>query len=274
MHRAPSQSVVTLRSSLVATLIVLLFFYLMGGQAGAPGELPEPVSPAPGAAPSSPDAAPGSAQQRASGQRPAAGGGDTAASGAERAPVPQSAKPLANRTIVLDPGHGGSDPGALGVSGKTREAYNTLFVALDAKNLLEQAGARVILTRSDDRYVPLAARAAIANQAGADVFISIHNDSNPNPAVHGVTTYYYHERSRRLADVMQAHLAQALGTRSVGVIRRSFHVVRETTMPAVLLELGFLSNWSEERLLADPAYRYRAALAIYNGVVDYFAQSG
>ncbi len=183
-------------------------------------------------------------------------------------------QPLAGRTIVLDAGHGGADPGAIGVSGRTWEKYNTLFVALDAKAMLERAGARVIMTRSDDRYVPLGTRAAMANRAGADVFISIHNDWNPNASLRGVTTYYYHERSRRLAETMQANLVAALGARDVGVLRRSFQVVRETTMPSVLLELGFLSNWNDERLLADPAYRYRAAQAIYNGVIEYLMQAG
>ena len=74
--------------------------------------------------------------------------------------------------------------------------------------MLEQAGAHVVMTRSDDRYVPLATRAALANRAGADIFISIHNDSNPNPSVRGVTTYYYHDRSRRLAETMQTHLVR------------------------------------------------------------------
>lgn len=276
MHRAGSQSAVTLRSSLVASLIALLFFFLLGGQPGAPDAPPDltPTPPVSGDAPvDAVPAPPASSPETAQPQGPGSpAGGEQAA--APQPPSAPNSKPLAGRTIVLDPGHGGTDPGAIGVSGQTREAYNTLFVALDAKNMLEKAGARVIMTRSDDRYVTLAARAAMANQAGADIFISIHNDSNPNAAVRGATTYYYHDRSRRLAETMQSHLVQTLGTRNVGVIRRSFHVVRETTMPAVLLELGFLSNWNEERLLADPAYRYRAAQAIYNGVLDYFASAG
>lgn len=261
-----------LRSSFVATLIALLIVFFLGGP---PGPLPDP-SPAPagtgGAAPdgtSSPDAPAGTVSGQTSPSPRAPAAARPAAGEAGRA-----AKPLAGRTIVLDPGHGGVDPGAIGVSGKTREAYNTLFVALDAKNMLEQAGARVVMTRGDDRYVSLSARAATANRTGADIFISIHNDSNPNPAVRGATTYYYHERSRLLAETMQKQLVRRLGARDVGVVRRSFHVVRETTMPSVLLELGFLSNWAEERLLADPAYRYRAAQAIYNGVLDYFNQVG
>lgn len=178
--------------------------------------------------------------------------------------------PLAGKTIVIDAGHGGADPGAKGVSGRTRESYNTLFVAMDVKSLLEKAGANVVMTRATDVFVPLETRAAVANRSGADIFISIHNDSNPDPSVRGVTTYYYNWHSRPLAEVMQASLVRELGARSVGVFQRSFLVVRDTWMPSVLLELGFLTNWAEEQLLADPAYRYRAAVAIYKGVVEYF----
>lgn len=263
LHRIASTGAVTLRSSFVATIIALLFVFMLGGSPGAPEGPPGPETgggPAPARPPASAPAQP-SAPAPAGAPAPAPAGAPGEAS-----------PPLAGRVIVLDAGHGGADPGAIGASGGTWEKYNTLFVALDAKALLERAGAAVILTRSDDRYVPLGTRAAIANRAGADVFISIHNDWNPNPSLRGVTTYYYHARSRRLAETLQASLVAALGARDVGVMRRSFQVVRETTMPAVLLELGFLSNRSDERLLADPAYRYRAAEAIYNGVVQYFAQ--
>lgn len=272
MHRRTRTGAVTLRSSLVATIVALLLVFLLGGGPGSPDQLPSPApdrvteptaGPSPTASDSVEEALPTEGTNL---DRSRSDGAQTATA--------REAKPLAGRTVVLDAGHGGADPGAIGVSGRTWEKYNTLFVALDAKAMLERAGARVIMTRSDDRYVPLATRAAMANRAGADVFISIHNDWNPNASLRGVTTYYYHERSRRLAETMQAHLVAALGARDVGVLRRSFQVVRETSMPSVLLELGFLSNWNDERLLADPAYRYRAAQAIYNGVIDYLMQAG
>ncbi|OUM98346.1 MAG: hypothetical protein BAA04_05845 [Firmicutes bacterium ZCTH02-B6] len=174
---------------------------------------------------------------------------------------------------MLDPGHGGRDPGALGVSGRTWEKYNALFVALDAKALLEQAGATVVLTRTSDTYPTLAERVQLAHSHGADLYISIHNDWNQDANIRGVTTYYWHERSRRLAEVLQAELTVRLGTRSVGVLRQPFYVIRNTQMPAVLLELGFLSNREEEARLADPAYRWRAAEAIYAGVLRYVTEA-
>lgn len=201
-----------------------------------------------------------------------AGGTSTTSTGAAApaAPAtPAANKPLSGYTIVLDPGHGGADPGARGASGATWEKYNAWFVALDAKALLEAAGARVVLTRNGDEYVTLAERVELARRHGAAMFISIHNDWNQNAALRGVTTYYYHEASLRLANALQAELVRRLGTRDVGVLRQPFYVLRMNSIPAVLVELGFLSNREDEARLADPAYRYRAAEAIYHGVLNY-----
>ncbi|MFO7311175.1 MAG: N-acetylmuramoyl-L-alanine amidase [Bacillota bacterium] len=266
---------VRLESSALVTILLLLIMFFSGlapggpdGQPSGPSSLSAASQPAP--APSEPET--GSAKASSTVPAPA-----PAASPAP-APVPGSShpsgnKPLAGYTIVLDPGHGGRDPGALGVSGRTWEKYNAWFVALDAKALLEQAGATVVLTRTGDVYVTLAERVQLAHRHGADLYISIHNDWNPTASIRGVTTYYWHERSRRLAEVLQAELASRLGTRSVGVLRQPFYVLRNTQMPAVLVELGFLSNREEEARLADPAYRWRAAEAIYRGVLRYLSEA-
>ncbi|MBO8141373.1 MAG: N-acetylmuramoyl-L-alanine amidase [Firmicutes bacterium] len=243
-----------LQSNVIASLILLLLVFLSGGHPSGAGEgLPGPPAGSEQGFrdPSAPEA-------------PAPGLGTRPSS------PPWAGSGLAGRLIVLDPGHGGTDPGAPGASGDTWEKYNTLFIALDAKALLERAGARVVLTRTSDVYVSLAERVRIANQAGADAFVSVHNDWNANPAIRGVTTYYHNPNSRALAEAMQGELVEHLGARNVGVIRRAFYVVRNASMPAVLLELGFLSHRTDEALLADPAYRYRAAEAIYRGLSRYF----
>lgn len=245
MHQYKGGAVVA-RSSIIATLIVLFLTYLIGTAPSIPDKPPLPPIDTPGS------------------ETGGVGAGDVDGT------VRPSHLSLAGKTIVIDAGHGGADPGARGVSGRTQESYNTLFVAKDVQALLERAGADVVMTRDSDVFVPLETRVAIANRSGADIFISIHNDSNPNASIRGVTTYYYNPYSRPLADVMQASLAGGLGARYVGVFQRSFLVVRGTSMPAVLVELGFLTNWADEQLLADPVYRYRAAEAIYNGVVRYF----
>ncbi|HEY8418369.1 MAG TPA: N-acetylmuramoyl-L-alanine amidase [Limnochordales bacterium] len=278
-----------LEASALATILMLLLMLFGGIKPGVPPGVPgaadappaatsptpkppaggtptqpqpaEPASPAPSGPVPAPPAA-GVQPDAPSGTRPASPGGS---------PAPAAAAPLSGYTIVLDPGHGGADPGARGASGATWEKYNAWFVALDAKALLEAAGARVVLTRGGDEYVTLAERVRLAQRHGAALFISIHNDWNPNAALRGVTTYYYHDRSRPLADVMQAELVRRLGARDVGVLRQPFYVLRMSSMPAVLLELGFLSNREDEARLADPAYRYRAAEAIYHGVLRYLS---
>lgn len=259
------RSYVVARSSVVATLILLFLGYLIGTTPSSPEDLPVPP-PLEERVESGRD--PEDGTDRNVGAEP---DGEEASDSSEEMPkVAPIGFPLAGKTIVIDAGHGGADPGARGVSGRTRESYNTLFVAQDVQHLLKRAGAHVIMTRDSDVFVPLDTRAAIANKAGADIFISIHNDSNPDPSVRGVTTYYYTQQSRRLADVLQTSLSTGLGARNVGVLQQPFLVVRTTWMPSVLVELGFLTNWTDEQLLADPVYRYRAAEAIYKGVVQYF----
>ncbi|HLT58898.1 MAG TPA: N-acetylmuramoyl-L-alanine amidase [Limnochordales bacterium] len=248
----------------MATILLLLLMLFAGIPSGAPEDLPPAPAP-PG---------PGSSQEPADPSSPRAPqeapyGDSSPPSGAPPVQGSPQDGPLSGYTIVLDPGHGGRDPGAVGVSGRTWEKYNTWFVALDAKALLEGAGARVVLTRTGDVYVPLPERVATARRHGAALFVSIHNDWNPQPALRGVTTYYWHEASRALAEAMQAALVGRLGARNVGVLRQPFYVLRMADVPAVLVELGFLSNGEDEALLAQPAYRYRAAEAIYQGVLRY-----
>lgn len=191
---------------------------------------------------------------------------------------PVAASGLQGKTVVLDPGHG-ANTGARGVTG-TIEDHNVLAIALKARDMLEAAGARVVMTRTTNHlpYVPdmpnasqLLARMTIANRSGADLFLSIHNDWNPNPAIRGITTYYMASRgTERLARVMQAELIAATGMRNVGTISREYYVLKNTTIPAALLEIGFLSNREDERLLLLESTRHNAALGIYNGVLRYF----
>ncbi|KGK91567.1 N-acetylmuramoyl-L-alanine amidase [Desulfosporosinus sp. HMP52] len=189
---------------------------------------------------------------------------------------------LADLTIVIDPGHGGPDPGAVGSSG-TLEKNNTLPVGLNLATLLRSAGARVILTRSTDitpaegaysERSDLQARTQIANDAKADLFISLHNDAFSNPAASGTTTYYssanpMSSQSKALAGSIQADLVKAIGLPSRGVKDAAFYVIKNTEMPAVLVELGFLSNPSEEILLGSAEFQRNAAQGIYQGILSF-----
>lgn len=190
--------------------------------------------------------------------------------------------PLAGLTIVVDPGHGGGDSGAQGYSG-TWEKNNTLPTGIKLADLLRSAGAQVILTRSTDTslvtgsYIErsdLAARVDIANAAHADLFVSIHNDSFTSSSAHGTTTYYSSEspvagQSLAFGQKVQAQLVSALGLYNRGVKAANFYVVKYTSMPAILVELGFISNPNEEKLLGSSDFQSRAVQGIYQGILAY-----
>lgn len=190
---------------------------------------------------------------------------------------------LSGRTIVIDPGHGGNDAGAIGPTGVMEKSV-TLNVALELRKLLEAEGATVIMTRETDTTVSykgakasdieeLGARCEVANSIGADIFISIHADSFTRPEARGTTGYYYSGgsgRGQKLADCIRRNLVEQLGTPSRGTQPCNFYVVRHTDMPATLIELGFISNKDEERLLDSKEGVQRAAQGILDGIEDYF----
>jgi N-acetylmuramoyl-L-alanine amidase len=186
---------------------------------------------------------------------------------------------LVGKTICIDPGHGGSDPGALGSTG-TKEKDNTLAISLLLRDKLEKNGANVVMSRDSDKDVAysgasadeeLGARVDVANEAGADIFVSIHNDSFANCSASGTTTYHYGDSdSVRLAGFVQKCLVDELGTKDRGSRFASFYVIRYTDMPAILVEVAFISNPEEEVLLASIDGRFKAAETIFQGVVKYF----
>lgn len=182
---------------------------------------------------------------------------------------------LLKRTIVLDPGHGGADMGATGRQG-TREKDVNFDVAMRLKKLLEEAGAAIVLTRTDDSFISLYERSAIANDLFADLFISIHTNAHPQSEVRGIEVFYYQGRndSERLAKAVEARLATATQLKSLGVKTNDFVVVRESQMPGILIELGFLSNFEEEKILRTDEYRERAARGIFEGIIDYYENLG
>ena len=190
---------------------------------------------------------------------------------------------LRGKKIVIDPGHGGNDAGAIGPTG-VMEKNVTLKVALELKKLLEAEGAQVTMTRDGDTTVSpkgakasdieeLGARCDVANRIGADIFISIHADSFTRPEARGTTGYYYSKgsgRGQKLADCIRRNLVEQLGTPSRGTQPCNFYVVKNTDMPATLIELGFISNKEEEKLLDSKEGVQRAAQGILDGIEDYF----
>lgn len=206
------------------------------------------------------------------------------------------ARGLTGKRIVLDPGHGGEETGAVGVSTGVPEKELNLAVAQRLKPLLEAAGAQVIMTRTGDSRVidetqaaaqtsyqertqaDLQARSALANREGADLVISIH--ANGGPAGDGGTEVFWAvpnlnaAQSQRLATLAQEELLAALGLADRGVKQRPFNVIRYSEAPAVLVELGFMTNPAEEALLLNDWGQQRSAEALFRAIERYFSPPG
>lgn len=172
-------------------------------------------------------------------------------------------------TIVLDPGHGGNDGGTVGVR-KTQEKELTLKTAEILSHHLNAAGAEVVMTRQSDTYVDLRTRVSGSHQAGADAFVSIHYDATDDSSISGFTSYYQHEYQKELAEYLNSELGKKLTLKDRGVQQGNYLVLRENKQPAVLVELGFLSNFNEERVLTSKQFREQAALGLYTGIINYF----
>lgn len=183
-----------------------------------------------------------------------------------------------SRTIVVDPGHGGTDPGGAGSSLVEKDIV--LDVGLRLRDLLQTDDAdvagggdwRVLMTRSTDTFIPLAGRAAYANANGADRFMSIHANAFSDPAANGTETFAAAEGgvSAALRDVVQEEMLAAWRLRDRGVKTASFVVLTETAMPAELHELGFVTNATDAQRLASSADRQSAAVAHLRAIQRHF----
>lgn len=179
---------------------------------------------------------------------------------------------LRGRNIVVDAGHGGRHAGAKGLYNLEKDLC--LKMAIELQQALEARGANVIMTRTSDVFVSLDARCQIANRSGADIFISIHCNSMPRRNMQSGSETYWHssEQSRRLARALHPRLVRAVKGRDGGIRNRSFQVIRETSMPSVLLEIAYINNTLDEQLLADTSFHGRLAENLAQGVLDYFGK--
>ncbi|MBD1849207.1 N-acetylmuramoyl-L-alanine amidase [Leptolyngbya sp. FACHB-711] len=171
--------------------------------------------------------------------------------------------------VAIDPGHGGVDVGAVGI-GNIREADIVLNVSQQVARLLEQQGIQAVMTRSDDREIDLQPRVDIAEQVNAALFVSIHANSisMDRPEVNGVETYYY-SSGAGLADTIHHSIMSDLGMNDRGVRQARFYVLRRTSMPAVLVEIGFVTGSQDAPRLANPNWQNQMATAIARGILQY-----
>lgn len=187
---------------------------------------------------------------------------------------------LKGKKITLDAGHGGSDPGAIGANG-TREKDVTLKITKKVEELLKKKGAKVSMTRTSDKdvYGPnasdsqeLQARVDVAEKNDADAFVSIHINSSTNKNVGGFSAYYYPKTSNdaRLAKSVQDRLVKNFGLDDLGIRQANFYVNKRCSMPSTLLELAFISNPKEEKLMGSNWYINKLAKSIADGIEDYF----
>ncbi|WBL14545.1 N-acetylmuramoyl-L-alanine amidase [Sutcliffiella sp. NC1] len=178
---------------------------------------------------------------------------------------------LDGMVIVLDPGHGGKDPGAS--ANGIVEKNLVLDISLRAKKLLEDQGAIVIMTRETDVFLELHERAAIANSSNADIFISVHANKF-NGSANGIESFWYgkHEKnsSIKLSNSLQNALVQATGMNYRRVAEGNYHVIRETKIPSSLIEIGFLDHPNDSGKLKQAKYKQLAAEGILQGIINYF----
>ena len=180
-------------------------------------------------------------------------------------------------SVVIDPGHGGSDPGAIGIGG-LREADIVLDVSKRVKNLLSEKGVNVRMTRNKEVDLDLPPRVSIANRTDADIFVSIHANAlrGKRKDINGLETFYYKGwRGRLLAKKIQKQILKVSpGSPDRGVRQGRFFVIKNTTMPAVLVEIGFLTGRLDARRLEKSIHRKRIAYAISKGILKYLSKSG
>ncbi|MGP4040164.1 N-acetylmuramoyl-L-alanine amidase [Gracilibacillus sp. D59] len=183
--------------------------------------------------------------------------------------VPSNLNSLEGYNIVVDPGHGGKDPGAIGLNG-IQEKDIILPTSAKVIEHLRDAGANVIVTRSGDYYVYLNDRARISNSYYTDAFISLHYNANLNMSANGVTTYIAGIGDKKLGQSIHSSILSQVNLNDRGVKQANYKVLVNTLAPSVLLELGFLSNPYDMSIIQAESYQNKVATGITNGLINYF----
>ena len=181
-------------------------------------------------------------------------------------------------TVIIDVGHGGADRGARGHTPYCEEKKICLLTARLVKQYLDQLGYHVVMTRNTDDFIPLPKRVEIASQAQGNIFVSVHFNSSRSPEVQGIEVFFSDSKenktrtsaSRKLATAILSRVIRRTSAHSRGIKKGNFYVIRETSMPAVLVEGGFISNSEERLLLKSREYQEKIARGIADGIDQYF----
>ena len=185
-------------------------------------------------------------------------------------PVVKPQKSGEKHSIVIDAGHGGSDTGAIG--GGVYEKNITLDLAKRIEDILIKKGYDVKMTRVDDSYVSLQERVDISEEYNPDIFVSVHVNSSVKPEINGIETHYYHQESVALAQTVHASFASAVPATNRGLFKSKFYVINHTTSPAILVEIGFISNIAERAEITGEKRKQATAQAIADGIQKYLQQ--
>lgn len=185
-------------------------------------------------------------------------------------------------SIMIDPGHGGHDIGTQSISKpRYQEKSLNLVTAKFVRDFLQQLGYQVVMTREKDKFVSLEKRAKVANELKPNLFVSIHYNSAPIAEAQGVEVFFYQDKekkdralkSKRLAQAVLKNVLAETKAKSRGVKHGNFLVIRQTNMPAILVEGGFVTNEAELEKLKDPIYLKRLAWGIVRGIEEYLNKS-
>ena len=188
--------------------------------------------------------------------------------------------PVSGKTIIIDAGHGGWDPGKTGTTGENEKIIN-LEISKILQNYLETSDANVVITRSDDdalgnnKSSDMKERKNIADTSKGDILVSIHQNSFPNKSAKGAQVFYYEtsEESKKLAECVQQKLISELDNNNSRQAKgnKEYYMLKAMEMPCIIVECGFLSNIQEEKLLNEKEYQQKIAWAIYMGIMEYFS---
>jgi N-acetylmuramoyl-L-alanine amidase len=185
---------------------------------------------------------------------------------------PRQQVPNGRGVVIIDPGHGGNDPGAIGIGG-LQEKNIILPISQRVAQILQQNGLQVVMTRNSDFFVTLQGRVDMAERANADVFVSIHANSVGlgRPDVSGLEVYYY-DSGVELARVVKNNILQSVNVRDRGIRRARFFVLRKTSMPSILVETGYVTGQEDAAKLRDPQYQNQMAEGIARGILQYLGR--